>query len=109
MKDWTPKEGELVLVRDRDDQEWRIRKYVATTKLGVDPYVVMDAFTGSPMAFKQMRRLEKDYDLKLTTKEVSFIIKSIDYYLLYEQNDEHVFINEKPIYKSILDKINAAK
>lgn len=27
-KDWSPKEGDWVMVRDWDRQEWRIRKYV---------------------------------------------------------------------------------
>ena len=109
MKNWTPKEGELVLVRDRNIDGWLSRKYVTYTNLGIRPYIVLNAEEESAVSYKQMRRIEKAYDLKLNTKEVSFVLKSMDYYLLYEQNDEHVFINEKPIYKSIIDKINAAE
>ena len=119
MKDWTPKEGELVLVRDRNIDGWLSRKYVMTTNLCQSPYIVLNAEEEAAISYKQMKRIEEAYDLKLTTeeaydlkltnKEAYFILKSMDYYLFYEQNDEHVLINEKPIYKSILGKINSSK
>jgi len=119
MKDWTPKEGELVLVRDRNIDGWLSRKYVMTTNLCQSPYIVLNAEEEAAISYKQMKRIEEAYDLKLTTeeaydlkltnKEAYFILKSMDYYLFYEQNDEHVFINDKPIYKSILGKINSSK
>ena len=55
-QDWTPKEGEMVLlVRGRNIDGWLPRKYVTTTNLGQSPYIVLNADEEVACSYKQMK------------------------------------------------------
>ena len=109
MEDWTPKEGELVLVRDYDDQEWSIRKYITTTKLGKEPYIVMNDYEDCPIAFRQMKSIEKTLTVELTEADAGFIMSAMRGHLHNQDWTPAAFHCMKGIHDSILDKINAAK
>ena len=105
-QDWTPIQGELVLVRDEDDCSWVSRKYIATNKLGSFPYVVADEEDEeAPIAYRQMKRIEKTFTIELTEVDAGFITASMRGHLHNKDWTPVEFHCMKVIHDSIINKI----
>jgi hypothetical protein len=58
-EEWEPKEGEMIMVRDSDNEEWRERKFIAKAK---EIFIAWCRHEKEPVNWKQAKPIEEPKD-----------------------------------------------